>query len=249
MKAAIILTSTLILTSFIQQTDFLTEQKKYERVKTAYKDKGQVVTEKLKKENIELNELNILIKVFKEEKLLEIYAKKKTENNYKKILNYDICASSGELGPKRKEGDNQVPEGFYHINVFNPTSNYYLSLGINYPNESDKKKSKSKNLGGNIFIHGSCVTIGCIPMTDDKIKEIYIYAIQARQNGQLKIPVYIFPFKMTEPNIKKYLVSYKDNIELLKFWNNLKTGYDKFESDKKELKVTINNNGDYSFDN
>ena len=86
-------------------------------------------------------------------------------------------------------------------------------------------------------------------MTDDKIKEIYIYAIQARQNGQLKIPVYIFPFKMTEPNIKKYLVSYKDNIELLKFWNNLKTGYDKFESDKKELKVTINNNGDYSFDN
>ncbi len=51
---------------------------------------------------------------------------------------YKVCALAGTLGPKRMEGDYQVPEGFYYINEFNPQSNYYLSLGINYPNESDK---------------------------------------------------------------------------------------------------------------
>ena len=151
------------------------------------------------------------------------------------------------MGPKRKQGDNQVPEGFYHIDAFNPFSNFYLSLGLNYPNQSDRKKSKAANLGGDIFIHGDCVTIGCLPMTNDKIKEIYIYAIQARQSGQLKIPVYIFPFRQTDENMKKYKSTYQNNQELLGFWNNLKVGYDKFQKDFQELKVRVDANGNYLF--
>lgn len=246
MKTSIIIAIMLIMTAFIWQTDFLSGQKKYERVKIAYKENGVIVTAKLRNENIRLDELNVLLVAYKDEHQLDLYAKNKNDHSYKKILTYDICARSGQLGPKRKQGDNQVPEGFYHINRFNPSSFFYLSLGLNYPNQADHKKSKAKNLGGDIFIHGDCVTIGCLPM-NEKIKEIYIYAIQARSNGQLKIPVYIFPFKMDDENMQKHNKIYKNNKDLLAFWSNLKIGYDKFNKDKSELNMTIDNSGNYNF--
>jgi murein L,D-transpeptidase YafK len=189
----------------------------------------------------------MLIVAYKAEDLLEIYVKKKTETTYSKLASYEICSRSGTYGPKRQAGDGQVPEGFYYIDRFNPASSYYLSLGVSYPNQSDKLKSKAKNLGGDIFIHGSCVTIGCMPMTNDKIKEIYLYAIYAKSNGQTKIPVYIFPFRMTDANMKKWAASYANESELLSFWKNIKSGYDKFETNKKELTVTVAKNGDYIF--
>lgn len=143
------------------------------------------------------------------------------------------------------EGDLQVPEGFYYIDRFNPASSYYLSLGINYPNESDKKKSDKPRLGGDIFIHGSTVTIGCMPMTDDKIKEIYLYAVYAKDNGQNKIPVYIFPFRMNDANFNHYKEQYSKT--LINFWNNLKEGHDLFQNTKKELKIKVDSEGNYIF--
>jgi murein L,D-transpeptidase YafK len=247
MRILLVLSSLIIATAFVVKTDFLSDQKKYDRVKTAYKDKEETVIKKLKELNLDLNNINILITVFKSEQELVIYAKNKTEKKYKKLMSYSICASSGELGPKRKQGDGQVPEGFYYIEKYNPSSSYYLSLGVSYPNKSDKLKSTSQNLGGDIFIHGECVTIGCMPMTNDKIKEIYIYAIQAKQNGQEKVPVYIFPFKYTEANIAKYKNHYKDNKALVDFWDNLKTGYEQFHSSLSELTVTIDKEGNYHF--
>lgn len=247
MKTAIILIIIATSVAFSFKTDFLAEQKKYERVRTSINDKESVIIKKLEENGLKLDNLNILIVAFKEEEQLLIYAKNKNATTYKKILTYEICARSGELGPKRKQGDNQVPEGFYQIDRFNPTSNFYLSLGLNYPITADKRKSKADNLGGDIFIHGSCVTIGCLPMTDDKIKEIYLYAIHSRNNGQVKIPVYIFPFVMTDQNVSKYKNNYKNDVELINFWTNLKQGYDKFESDKKELKFSFDTNGNYTF--
>lgn len=232
-------------TSF--DTGFLAGQKKFERVRNAIRDKEQVVAEKLEAHGLRLDDLNILVVAYKAEGKLDLYAKKKAGTAYKKIDTYEICASSGDPGPKRKQGDYQVPEGFYHIDRYNPTSAYYLSLGINYPNLSDKRKSTASNLGGDIFIHGSCVTIGCLPMTDDKIKEIYLYAIHARNNGQAKVPVYIFPFRMTESQYSSYKAGYEGNADLLKFWANLKTGHDKFFKEFVELNVSVNTTGDYTF--
>jgi len=229
------------------QQNFLSQQKQYARVRTALAEKEQSLTENLRKNGLAANNVHILIVAYKEEKQLEIYAKKKNETTYKVIATYNICASSGVLGPKRKLGDGQVPEGFYKIDRFNPTSNFYLSLGINYPNQSDKKKSNASNLGGDIFIHGSCVTIGCFPMTDDKIKEIYLYAVFARNNGQNNIPVYIFPFRMTDNNFQKYKNRNIQNQGLIDFWVNLKTGYDKFISEKKVLNETVDKSGNYHF--
>jgi len=229
------------------QTSFLQKQKQYSRVRTAINEKDSLIKANLKKNHIKTGELNILILVFKAEDKLEIYAKKKTTTEYKKISSYNICAKSGSLGPKRAQGDMQVPEGFYYINRYNPYSSFYLSLGLNYPNASDIKKSKAADKGGDIFIHGDCVTIGCMPMTNDKIKEIYLYAVYARNNGQNRIPVYIFPFKMTTQNLEIYSKKYANNKDLISFWSNLKSGYDKFEKEHKELKINVDAKGNYLF--
>lgn len=234
-------------TTLAAQSDYLSKQKRYKCVRFAIEDKEPLVLKNLKGFDIDIAELNILIVAYKSEGELEIYAKKKSEKIYQKIITYNICSKSGQLGPKRKQGDYQVPEGFYYIDRFNPASNFYLSLGLNYPNLSDRRKSKSSNLGGDIFIHGSCVTIGCLPMTDDIIKEIYLYAINAKNNGQSKIPVYIFPFRMSVQKFNKYKETYGDRTELLGFWKNIKQGFVQFKKDNIELDFQIDKNGNYIF--
>lgn len=247
MKKIIICTIAIfnIISSVSFAGSFIDEQKRYARVRTAIKEKDALIKQNIINNNIKLNEMSILITAYKQEDILEIYAKNKNDKTYKKIAEYKIAAKSGILGPKRMEGDLQVPEGFYYIDRFNPASSYYLSLGINYPNEADRKKSNAKRLGGDIFIHGANVTIGCMPMTDDKIKEIYLYAIYAKDNGQSKIPVYIFPFKMTNDNFNYYKEIYESS--LIDFWKNIKEGYDIFQNTKKEINIKIDNNGNYIF--
>ncbi len=247
MKLITLIFLVIIVTGFILPADFISEQAKYQRVRSALDEKGELISEKLKSNHLDKNKLNILFVAFKNEAILDIYSKNNTESKYKILSSYEICSRSGNLGPKRKSGDNQVPEGFYFIDRFNPTSDYYLSLGINYPNTSDKIKSRATNLGGDIFIHGDCVTIGCLPMTDDKIKEIYLLAVYAKNGGQNKIPVYSYPFKMTDSNFENFKINYKNETALIKFWTNLKVGYDKFYSDKKELLVKVDATGSYIF--
>lgn len=231
----------------ITAQDFITGQKKYARVRNAINEKEELLRNNLQEKEFTLNNFHLLIVVFKQEQELILYAAKKDNHTFQPIAHYRVCALSGNPGPKRRQGDGQIPEGFYFIDRFNPTSNYHLSLGINYPNESDRKKSPSANLGGDIFIHGDCVTIGCLPMTDDKIKEIYLYAIHARNNGQQKIPVYIFPYRMTETNFNRYCNLYKENDSLIAFWTNLRQGFLRFENDRKPLPIKISAKGDYIF--
>ncbi len=228
--------------------DFLAEQKKHERVNDAFLKKEEVIISQLKTLGLARSDFHLLLVAYKDDDRLELFAKKKSDNAYRLLVSYDVCARSGNLGPKRRQGDSQVPEGFYHIDRFNPKSNFHLSLGLNYPNASDHIKATAKDPGGDIFIHGACVTIGCLPMTDDKIKEIYLYAVYARNNGQQKIPVYIFPFRMTEENMKKYSSEHKSDPTMVAFWRELKVGYDKFDRSKTELTVTVTNDGDYVFE-
>jgi murein L,D-transpeptidase YafK len=246
LKALFILLQ-IVPTVAFSQTGFLTQQRTYGRVRVAFTEKEKIVSDNLQQNGLVKDSVHILLIAFKAEKKLEIYAKKKSASIYRKIADYAVCSSSGKLGPKRQEGDGQVPEGFYHIDRFNPASNFYLSLGINYPNQSDRKKSRAQRLGGDIFIHGSCVTIGCLPMTDNFIKEIYLYAVFAKNNAQ-SIPVYIFPFRMTDSNFDAYKQKYGADRELIAFWTNLKTGYDTFEKEKKALNVSVDRNtGDYVY--
>ncbi|MEM6697066.1 MAG: L,D-transpeptidase family protein [Bacteroidota bacterium] len=122
----------------------------------------------------------MLLLAFKEEQKLQVYAKR--EGELKFIKQYALTASSGNLGPKLQEGDRQIPEGIYQIEYLNPNSSYHLSLKVNYPNEFDKSKTRFENvkeMGGDIFIHGKATTIGCIPIGDEAIEEVFLMAAKA----------------------------------------------------------------------
>jgi murein L,D-transpeptidase YafK len=243
---------------------FKNQQLKYERVRTAYDEKSEAVFALLKSKKIDSSKLRVFFRVFKHEQKLEIWAKNEPEKSFLLLKTYDIASPTGNLGPKRKQGDMQTPEGFYYIDRFNPISNFHLSLGINYPNKSDMILGEKENLGGDIFIHGSNVTVGCMPMTDDKIKEIYILAVEARQAGQSQIPVHIFPMNMSGNHfqeLEKYAKSEKfidywsrlkggqkiDSQRFVSFWTNLKIGFDAFEQNHILPKVSIGKNGTYIY--
>jgi murein L,D-transpeptidase YafK len=225
--------------------DFKATQQKCTRVKTAYSEKWESLKGELAKKGINKESFEMYIRVFKNDKIVEVWLRSKEQKEYKLFKTYNICASSGELGPKRQQGDGQVPEGFYNVAAFNPYSSYYLSLGVSYPNASDKIVGKG-NLGGDIMIHGNCVTIGCMPLTDNYIKEVYVLAVEARNNGQQSIPIHIFPTKLDE-NGMAFLTKESSNPALLNFWKNLKTGYDYFEQNKMLPKVTVDKAGKYIF--
>jgi murein L,D-transpeptidase YafK len=228
-------------TTAVAQSNFKQNQLKFERVNSAFSDKGKVLQKELNKEGFTSN-YELFIAAYKTEGKLEIWLKANGQNQFKLFKTYDFCERSGILGPKVTEGDLQTPEGFYKINVFNPMSKFHLSLGIDYPNAVDKARTgNTRKTGGEIYIHGNCVTVGCIPLTDDKIKEVYILAVEAKNNGQKDIPVYIFPFRMTVKNMEKYGAEHPQH---LKFWQNLQHGYAYFEK-YKTLPVITQVGGSY----
>ncbi len=213
----------------VAQPTFLKQQLKYPKVKQSYNEKWATISANLIAKGIDSANYKVLIRIFKEEKLLEVWLKSKKADKYVLYGNYAICRSSGSLGPKRQEGDLQVPEGFYIVNFFNAFSDYYLGMQINYPNQSDLILGR-KPFGGQIMIHGNCVTIGCIPITDDKIKEVYLLALFSKGAGN-DVAVDSYPFKLEDKKLEAAKRSYDKT--MLNFWDNLKTIYDYFE--KKHL--------------
>ena len=166
----------------------------------------------------------IFMRIFKEESRLEIWIRTGTE--YQLLKEYRICAYSGSLGPKLKEGDKQSPEGFYKVkkHQLNPNSKFHLSFNLGYPNKYDRAH---KRTGSFLMVHGNCISIGCYAMTDDKIEEIYALLKGALDNGQHYVQAHIYPFRMTESNMAHYADS-----KWYDFWINLKEGYDYFEAEK-----------------
>ncbi len=191
----------------------------------------------------------IYIRSFKFDAELEIWVKNDIKEQFKLFKTYRVCMQSGTMGPKRFQGDYQVPEGFYYINEFNPNSNYHLSLGLNYPNASDRILSDSLRPGGDIYIHGSCVSVGCIPVTDAQIEELYIITSYAKAGGQDFIPVHVFPIKYNEKKSMDYFAAAtKKNQQLQHFAIQLKNAFDKFEEKKQVPIIMVNKKGQYVFD-
>ena len=131
------------------------------------------------------------ILVFKNERRLEVHAP-----GWKAPRVYSMTGFSGTLGPKLKEGDGQIPEGVYGIEYLNPNSSYYLSMKVSYPNDADRRRAKADgrtNLGGDIMIHGTNATIGCVPIGDDAIEDVF-YLVNAV--GIKNVSVIIAPYDM-----------------------------------------------------
>jgi len=174
----------------------------------------------------------ILVRVFKEESELEVW-KQTRDGQFALLKTYPICKWSGDLGPKKKEGDRQAPEGFYAITpgLMNPNSNYYLAFNTGFPNAYDRSHGYT---GSELMVHGDCSSRGCYAMTDEQIQEIYALARESFFGGQKAFQFDAFPFRMTALNMAKHR-----NNPHFAFWKMLKEGYDDFEATKQPPQVAV----------
>ena len=179
-------------------------------------------------------EAPLLIRTYKKEAEFEVW-KMGADGRYALLKTYPMCRWSGQLGPKVREGDRQVPEGFYTISPgqMNPNSAYYLSFNVGYPNAYDRAFNRT---GGSIMVHGACSSAGCFSMTDAQIAEIYAIARDSFAGGQRSIQMQSYPFKMNAENLAKYRVD--PNIG---FWKQLKDGADNFDVSKQDVSVGVCN--------
>jgi murein L,D-transpeptidase YafK len=198
--------------------------------KTDYQLSPAVLT-KLSSMNIDRSS-PMMLRIFKEEGRLELW-KADRSSRFQLVRNYKICAWSGKLGPKMKEGDRQAPEGFYPLSKanMNPNSSYYLAINTGFPNAFDRASQAS---GSHLMIHGACSSSGCYSMTDEQMVEIFAFARDAFGGGQSTIQLQAFPFRMTAENMARH----RDNPHI-EFWKMLKVGYDHFELTKRPPEVNV----------
>lgn len=228
---------------------FIDYQKSFPRINEALKRKEDTLMKQFREKGLEWPAKYVYIRSFKYDSHLEVWVKSEKQEQYKLFKNYRVCALAGTLGPKRMKGDYQVPEGFYYINEFKPNSNYHLALGLNYPNISDRVLSDSIEPGGDIYIHGSCVTTGCIPVTNPQIEELYILAAWAKSQGQDFIPVHVFPISFNNQRSSTYLAKYiKDFPEYSPMVSEFRHAYDYFDKTKQLPLIMVDHMGRYIVD-
>jgi murein L,D-transpeptidase YafK len=182
----------------------------------------------------------VLLRVFKHEKIVELWMQR--NNQLVKARTFPICAASGDPGPKRRQGDNQVPEGFYRVSRFNPESNYHLSFKINYPNAADRHFADPRKPGGDIYFHGDCVSVGCVAIRNKPIEQLFTLVLLAFEKGQNNIPVHIYPCKMTAENMAFLR---KKHPQHSTFWYNLQFFYDYFEKKPHLFEPAVDKDGFY----
>jgi murein L,D-transpeptidase YafK len=168
----------------------------------------------------------VLIRAYKKESEIEVW-KQTSSGEYALLKTYPVCRWSGQLGPKKREGDRQVPEGFYTVSAgqMNPNSSMWLSFNVGYPNPLERSLGRN---GGDIMVHGTCSSRGCFAMTNGQMEEIYAIAREAFVGGQKSMQFQSYPFRMTAENLSKFR-----NDPNIAFWKNLKEGSDRFEVSKR----------------
>ncbi len=179
----------------------------------------------------------VFLRAFKLEREMELWGANNS-GPFHLLHTYAIAAASGGPGPKRQEGDLQVPEGIYRVAKFNPNSRFHLSMGLNYPNSSDRILGLKGHLGGDIYIPGNHVSAGCMAMTDPKIEEIYALAIRAKR----PVIVHIFPCRL---DTNEYRELKKQFPALNEFWRQLEPIYSAFQVNHAIPSVKVSPDGSY----
>jgi murein L,D-transpeptidase YafK len=206
-----------------------------DRVSDARRAKGDAVLALFARAGVAYPPAELYLRGFKAERELEVWAGPRG-GPLKPITRYSVCAASGELGPKRRQGDLQVPEGFYVLDRFNPFSNFLLSLRVSYPNASDKVRGARGELGGDIYVHGSCVSIGCLAIEDAQIQELYLIAFDAQRAGGRAPVVHLFPGRLDPAGLKALSREHPAQAE---FWAELAPAYQQFEATRRLPRVKI----------
>jgi murein L,D-transpeptidase YafK len=183
----------------------------------------------------------MLLRAFKKEKRLELWGASRAGEPLTHVTTFEVCAISGTLGPKRKQGDLQVPEGFYTLTDWEAPRMHFLSLLVSYPNASDRVLGSRGDPGGDIMIHGRCHSKGCLSMSDEGITEIYV-AVRAFRRAGGTTRVQVFPSRDMAG-----LIAETSDPALRAFWENLAEGLDQFERDHRLLDVEVDAEGRYHF--
>lgn len=189
------------------------------------------LTRDLKPLGLELGSA-VFVRIFKREAELELWMAGR-DGSYRLFRTYPICRYSGELGPKRRQGDNQAPEGFYRVarGQLNPASRYHLAFNLGYPNTYERAHGYT---GDFLMVHGNCVSIGCYAMGDAAIEEIYTLVDAALRAGQPAFEVHAFPFRLDDAALAAERGS-----PWFDFWSELKPGYDAFERTRRPPRVAV----------
>lgn len=173
----------------------------------------------------------LMVRIFKAKSALELWMKK--GDRFVLFATYPICYWSGTLGPKVVEGDQQSPEGIYTVSEkqLHLGGRWPRSLNLGFPNTFDRAYART---GSYILVHGGCSSVGCYSMTNPVIEEIFTIVQRALKGGQDQIQVQVFPFRLTEENLRGFVLH-----EWYDFWRNLKDAYDSFERTKLPPRVSI----------
>ncbi len=188
----------------------------------------------------------LYLRIFKKEAEVELWGGRVGQPMVL-VKTFAVCSNSGVLGPKRKRGDLQVPEGFYFIDRYNAWSTFHLSLGLNYPNRSDRIRGRAlgvRDLGGDIFVHGACVTIGCVPIEDAQIELLFLATLDTHLAGHKHLPVHIFPGRLDAAGLAG-LDADTDDEALRAFWRELQPGYAAFEKTRRPPRIRVDETGAY----
>ena len=215
-----------------------------DRVAEARKRCGASLRARFEKAGVKYPAAEVFFRAMKRDAIVEMWANSATGEPLRLITTFAVTASSGGPGPKRIQGDGQVPEGFYEVDRFNPQSLFHLSLGINYPNASDRILSDHARPGGDIFIHGKRVSIGCLPLGDAAIEEAYLAALDSRVRP---VRVHIFPARMDAPDWPAWRDEQtKRKPALAPFWAQLESSWALFEKDHRPPQFIVNKDGSYT---
>ena len=207
----------------------------------AFREKEAVVKKLFADAGVDFPPRQLLLRGFKAERHLEVWAATAATGPLTHVATYEICYASGTAGPKRRQGDSQVPEGFYHLDYFNQRSNFHLSFRVNYPNQSDRILGHKANLGGDIMIHGNCVSIGCLAMSDERIEELWVMA-KSMHSLKRRVVVHLFPTRDLAG-----LIEEEPESRHLEFWKNIKEGLELFEEKKTLPRIRVDRRGIYQF--
>lgn len=184
----------------------------------------------------------VFVRIFKEEEELELWMQGEGNDHFTLYKVYPIRHWSGKLGPKRRDGDGQGPEGFYYVppSQLRPETRHRLGMDLGYPNEYDRYHGRT---GGGLMIHGGARSAGSYALSPDDIDEVYTLAMAALASGQPFFRVNAFPFRMTDERMDR---EWERQSEWIEFWTNLKEGYDFFENVNRPPAVGVEA-GKYAF--
>lgn len=186
----------------------------------------------------------VLLRVFKHERQLELWVARGKEDELVLLETFDICAASGVLGPKRRQGDEQVPEGVYSIHRYNGWSGFHMSLRVDYPNVSDRVRGFRPSLGGAIMVHGGCASIGCVAIENEPIERVFLTALDGRRAGKKNPTIHMLPTRFDGDGWTRLRAAADDAGQdehgpLMTLWRELAEVDAAFEETRRIPEVTI----------